>query len=365
MGSDAILAYVDSNGNGKQDVGEPATSAGMRWTKPIGRYVALGDSIPYGHGLANPDKTTESGLPPNQGPSTLAYPSQLAANLGLTMTVRKSGCALEGDQAAVSGAASDRANTDSTTDDNCPNFRLGGFSFSTQPHKGVDQEELMAADLATHKPALVTLQVGADDINFTGCLTSELGIPSGIPGLVTIAHPESCVQGPSSNRHLSKDVNDDLRELGASLQRILAKIESAAPHASIVLVDYYQIIPRPSDTLYRDGSLVCNDLTLKNTAARTAIYHDAQLLQSGLNAVIQATAKAHHEVGFVDLGSVPDFADHAMCTAPDGGNPGPSSQARIFDGPTWRVAHPTALGQQAIAARIEADCASKFSCVGR
>ena len=55
------------------------------------RAVALGDSVPYGHGLPNPYLTPQVGLPAawvSQGPSTRAYPSQVARALGLTMTVR-------------------------------------------------------------------------------------------------------------------------------------------------------------------------------------------------------------------------------------------------------------------------------------
>src|ERR1700722_225942 len=60
------------------------------------RAVALGDSVPYGHGLANPYPTPQLGLPSgdvSQGPSSLAYPSVLATDFGLTMTVRPTNCA--------------------------------------------------------------------------------------------------------------------------------------------------------------------------------------------------------------------------------------------------------------------------------
>src|SRR5580692_6987020 len=55
------------------------------------RAVALGDSVPYGHGLANPYPSPQIGLPAgavSQGPSRLAYPSLVARDLALTMTVR-------------------------------------------------------------------------------------------------------------------------------------------------------------------------------------------------------------------------------------------------------------------------------------
>ena len=77
---------------------------------PVERAVALGDSVPYGHGLANPYLTPQIGLPVravSQGPSTRAYPSMVADSFGLTMTVRPTNCDLTGDQRSISGAVSE------------------------------------------------------------------------------------------------------------------------------------------------------------------------------------------------------------------------------------------------------------------
>ena len=49
----------------------------------------------------------------SQGPSALAYPSRVAAALGLTMSVRATNCDLSGDQLAVSGAVADSADNTS------------------------------------------------------------------------------------------------------------------------------------------------------------------------------------------------------------------------------------------------------------
>src|SRR5579872_4998811 len=76
------------------------------------RAVAFGDSVPYGHGLANPYLTPQIGLPSNdvsEGPSTLAYPSLASSDLGLTVRVRPTNCHLVGDQLAISGAVADAA----------------------------------------------------------------------------------------------------------------------------------------------------------------------------------------------------------------------------------------------------------------
>src|ERR1700722_2138743 len=83
---------------------------------PSTRAVALGDSVPYGHGLANPYLTPQIGFPPNalsQGPSTEAYPTLVARDLGLTMTVRPTNCHLTGDQLAISGAVADSSDNTS------------------------------------------------------------------------------------------------------------------------------------------------------------------------------------------------------------------------------------------------------------
>src|SRR5580704_9443252 len=86
------------------------------------RAVALGDSVPYGHGLANPYLTPQIGLPTgavSQGPSTEAYPTLVARDLGLTMTVRPTNCHLTGDQLSISGAVADGSDNTSR-DGQCP-----------------------------------------------------------------------------------------------------------------------------------------------------------------------------------------------------------------------------------------------------
>ena len=89
---------------------------------PRQRAVALGDSVPDGHGLHNPYLTPQVGLPASwvsQGPSADAYPSQVASDFGLTMTVRPTNCTLTGDQLAISGAVADSADN-TARDGQCP-----------------------------------------------------------------------------------------------------------------------------------------------------------------------------------------------------------------------------------------------------
>src|SRR5580692_9507576 len=149
---------------------------------PSTRAVALGDSVPYGHGLANPYLTPQIGLPADavsQGPSTLAYPSLVARDLGLALTVRPTNCHLVGDQLAISGAVADSADNTSR-DGQCPVPPVQARNLGN---------EIAAADLP-HRPArLVLLQDGADDIHFSACLEYELARVAGI----SIGLGTSCV----------------------------------------------------------------------------------------------------------------------------------------------------------------------------
>ncbi len=150
------------------------------------RAVALGDSVPYGHGLANPYPTPQLGLPSSdvsQGPSALAYPSLVATDFGLTMTVRPTNCHLEGDQLAISGAVADAADNTSR-DGQCPN--------PPQQARNLG-DEIAASGLSHHPARLVLLQDGADDIHFS-CDCLEVRVEPGSSGTPTSG------SGPTASR---------------------------------------------------------------------------------------------------------------------------------------------------------------------
>src|SRR6202167_2972993 len=158
------------------------------------RAVALGDSVPYGHGLANPYLTPQIGLPPgalSQGPSTEAYPTLVARDLGLTMTVRPTNCHLTGDQLAISGAVAD-GNDNTSRDGQCP-----------MPQQARNlTDELAATGLVQHPARLVLLQDGADDIDFSACVEYQLARVVGIGiGLGT-----SCVAAGSVTPKIAADL---------------------------------------------------------------------------------------------------------------------------------------------------------------
>ncbi len=344
------------------------------------RVVALGDSVPYGHGLANPYLTPQIGLPAqavSQGPSTLAYPSLVAGALGLTMSVRPTNCHLVGDQLAISGAVADPADNTSR-DGQCP--------VPPQQARNLN-DEIASADLAQHPARLVLLQDGADDIHFSACLEYQLARVAGI----SIGLGTSCVVNGAVTNEL-------VTELARVRTSLADAIEAVAPHAGTVAVlDYYQPIPAPAQLADDAGAsgfrtnLVCAGLS-PNAAAT---YAAAQLVLRDLNDSIAgavADARTHH-VTNVRLVDIADTLDgHGICTADPwvfSGEPLPdtalaSDAERILAAKAcaetdalrapvpcsaltgaaqaaesnlqsyvWRAAHPTAAGQRAIAAVVD------------
>jgi hypothetical protein len=345
------------------------------------RAVALGDSVPYGHGLANPYVTPRPGLPSHdvsQGPALQAYPSLVAHALGLTMTVRTTNCDLTGDQLAISGAVADPAD-DRNRDTQCPEPPQQARSLST---------EIAAANLPQHPARLVLLQAGADDIDFGDCLEYELGSLMGRSlGLGT-----QCVANGSVTPAVAAKLDNARTSLADA-------IESMAPHAgTIAVLNYYQPVPAPADVADDSGlsglgvNLVCTGL--KANAAAT--YGAAQVVSAAVNqavagAVADARARGVHNVQLVNVSSV--GAGHGMCTADPWFFSGEqiadttvaSDAARVAAAKAcrataaivgrvsactdletqaaaaeqqlrdyvWRAAHPTEVGQRALAAVVE------------
>lgn len=355
-----------------------ATRPGPTPTPPVStRAVALGDSVPYGHGLANPYETPQIGLPisdVSQGPSTLAYPSSVAAHFGLTMTVRPANCDLVGDQLAISGADANAADSTEPSSQCVP-----------EQNRNLSNE-IAASGLKDHPARLVLLQDGADDIHFAQCLEYELArlLGAGL-GLGT-----DCV----SDGAVTPAVSTGLERVRTGLA---AAIEQIAPDAGTVAVlDYYQPIPPPSEIADDSGlsgfgtNLVCTGL--KANAASTA--GAAQVVLGALNESIDgavADARGHgvHNVVLVNVARTLD--GHGICTNdPWVFSAEPISDATLASytseiaaakacsaagavlhsvcgslvaradqdelslrGLVWRTAHPTAQGQRALAADVE------------
>jgi hypothetical protein len=343
------------------------------------RAVALGDSVPYGHGLSNPYLTPQIGLPGrdvSQGPSPLAYPSTVAAHFGLTMTVRPGNCDLVGDQLAISGAVA------SAADDTEPSSQC-----LPQQTRNLDTE-IAASGLTKHPARLVMLQNGADDIHFGACLEFELArvIGNGI-GLGTNCEDNGAVTPP-----VAADLSRVRRGLAAAIEQI-------APHAgTLAVLDYYQPIPGPGQIADDAGlsglgtNLVCTGLkaNASSTAAAARVVLTA-LNSSIAGAVAEARGHGVRNVVLVDVSHALD--GHGVCTTdpwvfsaetiPDAtlaldteqvlaakactaagsalhtGSLCDSLVARSDQAKqslrahVWRTAHPTAQGQRALAAAVE------------
>jgi hypothetical protein len=347
---------------------------------PTTRAVALGDSVPYGHGLANPYLTPQIGLPAtavSEGPSRDAYPSLVAGNLGLTMSVRATNCHLTGDQLAISGAVADGVDN-TTRDGQCP----------VPPQQARNLADEIAATNLDHEPArLVLLQDGADDIDFSACLEFQLAQVFGVG--IGLGH--SCV----ANGSVTPQVASNLANVRESLAEA---IEALAPHTStIAVLDYYQPIPQPAQiakgtaTSGLHTNLVCSGL--KPNAAST--YAAAQIVLDALNQAVDgavAEARAHHVTNVTLVDESTAFDGHGICTAdPWVFSAEPVSDTalaadaehilaakacsetnalhgamscapltasalaaeRSLQDYVWRAAHPTAAGQRAIAALVE------------
>ncbi len=340
------------------------------------RAVALGDSVPYGHGLHNPYLTPQVGLPAgwvSQGPALTAYPTQVARALGLTMTVRTSNCVLTGDQLAISGAVVDPANNTSL-DGQCPR--------PPQQARNLG-DEVDAADLAQHPARLVLLQDGADDINFAACLEHQLAQAL----MVNLGLGTACVE----NGTVTPGLATKLADVRTGLARA---IEDVAPHSrTVAVLDYYQPIPDPSeiaDDVAASGgrtNLVCTGL--RANAAST--FAAAQVVLAALNGAITGAvsdARADHVTNVRLIGVAGAVDGHGACTADPwvfSGEPVPdstlaadsatilaasactgispdscgaltarSAQAqRNLEGYVWRAVHPNAAGQRAIATLVE------------
>jgi GDSL-like Lipase/Acylhydrolase len=323
------------------------------------RYVALGDSVPYGHGLNNPYVTAQIGLPKSavsQGPSLQAWPSLVQKSLKLSMNVRPTNCTLTGDQLSISGAqASAKDASKSPAPSTAINYQCPGI-------RNVQTTEIPADNLATKPAALVTIQAGADDIDFGGCIEGALS-----HGVLQ----SECV---SPDNAPTPSVQRDLSNVTSALT---AEIETVSSHTKrVAVVNYYDPIPSPTDfaksSIEESGHRV-NPLCLLIGMNKNSVSTQGEAIVHALNtaihqAVLNAQAAGNKNVTYVDISKVED--GHEMCTADPAifsGEPMPISEftSDLFTialsgsqndirRHLWRAAHPNQLGQQDIAKAVEA-----------
>jgi hypothetical protein len=162
----------------------------------------------------------------------------------------------------------------------------------------------------------VTLTVGADDIDFSGCLSDEFQFKT-----------DHCLAGSiNGGLRVSTSTAQHLRHLASNLQQIFKQIHTDFPNASLVVTGYYQPFPPPASA----GSDACGLFAVPALAAlqtylhnlpqfelefQTRFYIVATFLQQQLNRVIQNAANVASNAGlpisYVDIG--PEFDGHDLC----------------------------------------------------
>lgn len=194
-------------------VAAPSLAAsGPAPTTSGGRYLALGDSIPFGY------RESHAEFPTNpQKPSTeIGYPKMVAQDLGLQLT----NAACPGETTSSFITKGDQDNGCTTAVDGSPGWRTAGLPLHTS-YSG-SQLQFAVSWLKAHpRTKLVTLQIGAND----GLRCRELN--GGV-----------CTNTPGGAQNLT----NTLQTIYANLKTILTQITKKAGYqGQIVLVNYYSI----------------------------------------------------------------------------------------------------------------------------
>lgn len=244
-----------------------------------GSVLGLGDSVAAGYGLG-----PSQGFPDNPA----AYPAVLGQDLGGS----------PGQNYAIEGACA-------STTDGCTS--------------SVDQEIRQVP--SSFKPSLITLTVGADDINFAGCIES----------IIVNSDLSMTASGdPCNHTRLSASLTAFQRSLSADLQTLSVTY----PGVPVDVMDYYNPFPAPPGShgtacVLNDGVGLLYEHAQTKSWAKTVemylrhptkfednarlvqkrIYDDAQSVLSQLNSTINTVARADGST-VVNAG---DFAGHDMC----------------------------------------------------
>lgn len=243
-----------------------------------GWYVALGDSVAAGIGVGNYVDTSACDR------SDAAYPVVLAKQRALRLT-----------SLACSGAT-------------VPAGLVG---------RQVVNRLALTAQLTTlfaqpATPQLITITVGANDVNWTDILRT--------------CYTTTCGSA-ADQQAIAADLHKMSTYVQTALQRIRTHYAQSPQPPAIVLAGYYQVFPM---TPVKG----CSDLT--GIDANELAW--GRQFQTDLNEAVNQAAEAVTDVSFTSA----DFTGHELCTAD------PWVQS-LTDA---RPYHPTAAGQRAIATKI-------------
>ena len=244
-----------------------------------GSVLGIGDSVAAGYGLG-----PSQGFPDNQA----AYSMVLGRNLG----------GIPVQNYAIEGACA-------STADGC--------------NSSVDQEIRQVP--SSFRPSLITLTVGADDIDFADCMKS------------IIADSDLSMRASSDPCNHTK-LAANLAAFQKSLSTDLQTLSSIYPGVPVDVMDYYNPFPQPPSAhgtacvlnkavglLYEHSQIkswpkvvelyIRHPTKFENDAryVQKQIYNDAQSVLSQLNSTINAAAAA----GVATVIKTNDFTGHDMC----------------------------------------------------
>ncbi len=215
------------------------------------------------------------------------------------------------------------------------NFAISGACATTglpncQNSSTTVQNEITEAQSLHLKPTLVTLTLGADDINFKSCLLGVLGLTN-LPGV--------------SNTGTCSNSATDLSAIQQNVQNVIARISSVYPGVPIVLTQYYDPLPasfpvqntnspcHPQELLYAAAqafqyhnptrafeTLITNDAGGAATDYLDNVASSAALVDDQLNTALFRAAATERSAG-VAVQTVPlDFSGHDLCEDYPGGS---------------------------------------------
>ncbi|KAA0918690.1 SGNH/GDSL hydrolase family protein [Dietzia sp. ANT_WB102] len=270
--------------------GSVAGSLGSLAGPAYAEYVALGDSY-----AAFGDDTKPAGGPAGCARSLANYPHQLDAN-------------------AAVGAL---------TDATCGGAQTKDILVETQFPGAPPQIESLEADTD-----LVTLSIGGNDVGFgtiVGCITAHLR-PDGP------AQPFDCRE--TIGGAVAQDIALVFGADGA-VDDVYAAIDEASPNATVVATQYLPLMPAAND----DGCFF-------TTAIGPANLEWAREITKAINDAVDAAARRNGHFSVLPVSDT----DRSGCAPVD------ERWVVFADGSQNNTAafHPTALGQQAMAAAITA-----------
>ncbi|WP_082115233.1 PxKF domain-containing protein [Lentzea aerocolonigenes] len=217
-GDDSIRAYLDRNGNGAADAGEPQTTAGMRWTAPAAAnfYIALGDSYQSGEGAGADHYIDGTNTSTNRcHRSDVSYPFLLKGQSGLPNSMKSVAC---------SGA------------------KISNLS-------GGQNGERPQYDALSDATSLVTVGIGGNDVDFAETIKACALGPQ-FSGDLWRLNQTCHGRFEEKTTDLIKKLNTpDSRTRLTPLQAVYRTIKSKAKHARVVVVGYPHLF-KPSGNLF-------------------------------------------------------------------------------------------------------------------